>query len=379
MTRLSRVLVASLVCLSLARVLGAVPPTPPADRSTVPVPASLVERARAVPDSEMQRVYEEVKTPHKYGIILRPGEGESVDCPNVFRHGDRWYMLYVSIKDEVGYETHLAESDDLLRWNTLGTVMPFRESGWDRWQADGSLALVDPAWGGSAALQAHDGKYWISYFGGAKQGYETDPLSLGLAWTQTPTLGNPWTRLAENPVLTHDQPDARRFERATLYKSHILRDEAESLGYPFVMYYNGKQQGPWIERIGMAVSRDMVHWSRYGTDPVIDNGKGISGDPQIVRLGDLWVMFYFGAGWKPGAFDTFAASYDLVHWTKWKGPDLISPSEPWDETYAHKPWVLKHDGIVYHFYCAVGTEGRVIALATSKDLRDASTPAASER
>ena len=103
MTRLSRVLAASLVCLSLARVLGAVPPTPPADRSTVPVPAALVERARAVPDSEMQRVYEEVKTPHKYGIILRPGEGESVDCPNVFRHGDRWYMLYVSIKDEVGY------------------------------------------------------------------------------------------------------------------------------------------------------------------------------------------------------------------------------------------------------------------------------------
>jgi hypothetical protein len=31
--------------------------------------------------------------------------------------------------------------------------------------------------------------------------------------------------------------------------------------------------------------------------------------------------------------------------------------------------VLKHDGVVYHFYCAVGTEGRAIGLATSKDLR----------
>lgn len=38
------------------------------------------------------------------------------------------------------------------------------------------------------------------------------------------------------------------------------------------------------------------------------------------------------------------------------------------EIYAHKPWVLKHDGIVYHFYCAVGDRGRVIALATSKPL-----------
>jgi len=107
--------------------------------------------------------------------------------------------------------------------------------------------------------------------------------------------------------------------------------------------------------------------------PVIANGedkeRGISGDPQIVRIDNLWVMFYFGAHWKPKAFDTFACSQDLVHWTKWTGPFLIEPSEPWDQTYAHKPWVLKHNCGVYHFYCAVGTQGRAIALATSKDLR----------
>jgi hypothetical protein len=34
-----------------------------------------------------------------------------------------------------------------------------------------------------------------------------------------------------------------------------------------------------------------------------------------------------------------------------------------------KPWGIVHNGVVYHFYCAVGKEGRVIALATSKDLR----------
>jgi predicted GH43/DUF377 family glycosyl hydrolase len=73
--------------------------------------------------------------------------------------------------------------------------------------------------------------------------------------------------------------------------------------------------------------------------------------------------------WKPGAFDTFACSRDLVHWTKWEGPHLIQSSEPWDKTFAHKPWLIKQDGVVYHFYCAVGNEGRAIALATSKDLR----------
>jgi predicted GH43/DUF377 family glycosyl hydrolase len=360
------------VALGLVRLPAAASASPPPVQrpAVVPIPDALRGAARVVPDTVMRHVYDEVKTPYKYGIILRPeGKSESVDCPNVFRHGDRWYMLYVGIRDELGYETRLAASDDLLHWTPVGTVLPFRDSGWDRWQADGSLSLVDPEWGGSAALQPWDGRYWISYFGGAKQGYEPDPLSLGLAWTRTPTAGTAWTRLEENPVLTPGQPDARPFERATIYKSHVLWDKAESLGYPFVMYYNAKQQGPWVERIGMAVSRDMVHWTRFGEEPVVDNGKGISGDPQIVRMGDLWVMFYFGAGWKPGAFDTFAASYDLVHWTKWTGEDLVAPSEPWDKTYAHKPWMLEHDGVVYHFYCAVGSDGRVIALATSKDLR----------
>jgi predicted GH43/DUF377 family glycosyl hydrolase len=318
----------------------------------------------------MQRVYDEVKTPFKYGIVLQPeSKDELIDCPNVFRYGDKWYMLYVAIKDKVGYETYLAESDDLLAWKPLGKVLPFPESGWDKWQADGSLALVDPAWDGSAELGQYNDKYWMSYFGGEKQGYETDPLSLGLAWTKTPNKPLPWTRLAENPVLKPSDPESRPFERATLYKSHILWDKSETLGYPFVMYYNGKQQGRGTERIGMAVSKDLVHWSRYGDGPVIDNNSGISGDPQIVRMGELWVMFYFGAFWQPGAFDTFACSHDLVHWTKWTGEHLIKPSEPWDKTFAHKPWVLKHNGVVYHFYCAVGSEGRAIALATSRDMR----------
>ena len=85
--------------------------------------------------------------------------------------------------------------------------------------------------------------------------------------------------------------------------------------------------------------------------------------------GGLWVMFYFGHKWKPKAFDTFACSNDLVNWTKWTGEHLIEPSEPWDATFAHKPWLIKHDGVVYHFYCAVSKTERSIAVATSKPMR----------
>jgi predicted GH43/DUF377 family glycosyl hydrolase len=174
-----------------------------------------------------------------------------------------------------------------------------------------------------------------------------------MAWTKTPDKALEWTRISENPVLSPDQSDARTFEKVTLYKSNIVFDERESLGYPFVMYYNGKIKSGY-EKIGMAVSKDMIHWIRYGQEPVVANGEekehGISGDPQIVQIGDVWVMSYFEAFWKPKAFDAFACSYDLVNWTKWTGPHLIEPSEPWDATYDHKPRVIKHDGLVYHFY-----------------------------
>jgi hypothetical protein len=82
-------------------------------------------------------------------------------------------------------------------------------------------------------------------------------------------------------------------------------------------------------------------------------------------------MFYFGAFWegRNNAFNRFACSYDLVHWTDWTGDDLVKPGEPYDEKFAHKSFVVKHKGVVYHFYNAVNhKDQRGIAVATSVDL-----------
>jgi beta-xylosidase len=320
----------------------------------------------------MNRIHREIETPFKYGIVLRGEDGERVDGPKVFRHGDRWFMFYTTHKESIGYETCLAQSPDLLHWEKLGRILPFRRDGWDAWQAHGAPALIDHAWDGAHAFRPFDGKYWMTYVGGALQGYETDPLSIGLAWADSPVQATEWTRLPE-PILTSAQSDARPFEQTTLYTSTIIQIDPALLGFPFIMFYNAKTPPDGHEAIGMAVSHDLRNWRRFGREPVIENVGdsrwALSGNPQIVKIGEAWVMFYFGAFWKPNAFDTFAVSYDLVHWTKWNGPHLVEPSEPYDKQFAHKPWALKHDGIVYHFYCAVGDQGRVIALATSRDLR----------
>ncbi len=324
---------------------------------------------RQISPETMQSIYETVKTPYKYGIVFKhPDDKKMVDSPTIFRHQGQWYMSYI-VFDGQGYETWLSQSDDLLHWQSLGKILDFTENTWDANQKAGYISLVDINWGGSYSVEKYTGKYWLTYLGGATEGYEAGTLGVGLAFTNELTQPEPWQRF-EKPILLPGDNDARWFEKKTIYKSLVFRDPEPVTGHPFVMYYNAKGDTANYESIAMAVSDNMTDWQRFGDDPVITRYKGICGDAQIVKIGDVYVMFYFGAFWRDGAFDTFACSYDLVNWTNWDGEDLVAPSEPFDKKYAHKPWVIYHNGTVYHFYNAVGDQGRVIALATSKPLNE---------
>jgi predicted GH43/DUF377 family glycosyl hydrolase len=324
---------------------------------------------KAVPREVMKKIYEEIKTPYKYGIVLKhPDSTKMVDSPTIFRKDSIWYMTYI-VYDGRGYETWLAESADLLNWKTKGRILSFTENTWDANQKAGYMALVDIEWGGSYKVEQFQGKYWMTYLGGAAKGYETGTLGVGMAYSQTLTEAKEWERMPKILLNPHDK-ESRWFENKTIYKSLIIKDKDKLTGYPFLMYYNAKGNSGDFESIGMAGSKDMLDWKRLGTDPVITKRKGICGDAQIARIGDIYVMFYFGAFWKPAAFERFACSYDLVNWTEWDGEDLIAPSKDFDATYAHKPWVIKWKGIVYHFYTAVGKSGRVIAVAVSKEIKN---------
>lgn len=316
-----------------------------------------------VSDAKMQEIYEEIKTPHKYGLVLVPEDNsKKMDCPTVFQKNGKWYMTYI-VFDGRGYETWLAKSNDLLHWENQGKLMSYGDSTeWDGNQRAGYICLQDTKWGGSYEVEKYKGKYWMSYIGGKVTGYEAGELAIGIAnTTGDPTRAHEWNRLPK-PVLTSKDPDKRWWEKTKLFKSTVIRDKKESLGYPFVMYYNAvgdtaenNVKTRWYERIGMAVSKDMVNWQRYEPQPVMHHPAGITGDAVIQQMADTWVMFYFGAFWtdRQGAFNRFACSKDLIHWTDWTGANLIEPSEPYDDIYAHKSYVVKHNGVVYHFYCAV--------------------------
>ena len=332
---------------------------------------------------DMQRIYQEVRTPYKYGMVVAPTDNyHKIDCPTVFREGDKWLMTYVVYNgkdgtDGRGYETWMAESDDLLHWTTLGRILSYKDDSWDMNQRGGFPALIDWTWGGSYGIGTYKGKHWMTYIGGHGTGYEAvrEPLHIGMAWTQSDiTTAHEW-QSGDKPLLSINDNDAQWWEKLVQYKSTIYDDPQNTLGKRFVMFYNAGGINPRnnlkAERIGIALSNDLKKWKRYDGNPVFANEVGgiITGDAQIAKMNDLYVMFYFKAydpSRKYNAFNTFAVSRDLLHWQRWEGEDLIWPTKPYDEMFAHKSYVVKHNGVVYHFYCAVNNaQQRGIAVATS--------------
>jgi len=346
--------------------------------------------------------YAEIKnylTPHKYGKPIFSGSGvdgtynkHGVDCPFVFRHNNKFYMLHVGF-DGIGYQTALATSNDLLDWQELAVVLTRdNNKNWDSVGAGGTWILKeDDSIHAVPTLKKVDGKYWMVYHSYPDEGYEAGPAQIGLAWCEDEDLLT-WHKL-EKPIFSYK--DGAEWERGGLYKACILEKDGT-----YYMYYNAKNNKPhsWHEQIGMATSKDMLNWTRHEGNPIVPTvpdtwDAWFVADPYVVHDGNKWVMYYYGFNRKT-AQEGIAYSYDMFNWTKYDEPIISSGkgynrniTHPFeiaehelDTQFAHKPSVLKWNGILYHFYVASriyreGDKGkglwndfRSVTVATSKSL-----------
>ncbi len=183
----------------------------------------------------MQRIYQEVRTPYKYGMVVAPDDNyHKMDCPTVFRVGNKWLMTYVVYNgkdglDGRGYETWMAESDDLLHWTTKGRILSYKDDGWDMNQRGGFPALIDWTWGGSYGIGKYKNKYWMTYIGGHGTGYEAirEPLNIGIAWTGGDiTQAHEW-QSSNKPLLSIEDKDIQWWEKLVQYKSTIYEIKKE--------------------------------------------------------------------------------------------------------------------------------------------------------
>lgn len=340
------------------------------------------------------------RTPYKYpDLILKSTgnkqdfDGLSVDDPIVFRANGRFHMLYIGY-DGTGYQTGLSESTDLIDWTRTALIGPRDPtSNYTKYNLAICSILRDKNLHGTGEVIKINGQYlaaWNAYPGA---GYEAGAAVIGLAkshdllhWALT------------DPILY--PADGAAWEHGGLYRPDLLLDRGT-----YYLYYNAKtdplpkqEGGGWHEQTGVAISTNLKRWARYAGNPILRNGprgsatypvtnplhdkspatpdardSRFASNPFVVKNGSQYAMFYFGLGYeRPGrACELLALGGDPLHFTK--VPEVLidtGAAGTIDETFAHKPSVIYHDGALYHFYCAVSgkypNEVRGIAVARSK-------------
>ena len=325
-----------------------------------------------------------VRTPNKSAELLIPPafveeafDSIAVDCPFPFYHDGAYWMTYVGW-DGIGYQTGLARSDDLRTWEKQGVLLGRGPKGSiTEFNVAMTCIMRDNELFGPGSLKGVNGQFVGTYHAYPEPGYEAGSGVIGLCYSddlRTWEVGDPI--LEPNPACS--------WEVGGLYKSWLMESEGT-----YYVYYNARGQkdtslGPWKEETGVVMSTDLVTWERYSDNPILKVGPpgvfddGFASDPCVFRHGDAWIMFYYGNCSDGHARDGVAFSDDLLHWEK-ATEVLLDVGAPGsiDAKHAHKPGMISKDGVLYHFYAAVGssetreigaytlTEARGIAVATA--------------
>jgi predicted GH43/DUF377 family glycosyl hydrolase len=293
------------------------------------------------------------------------------DVPTVFQlPGDKkWYMTFIGF-DGKGYQSFVAQSDDLVHWTNMRLAMGYGPKG--SFDHGGVVlgALLYDSYDIKAprTLKKHKGKYYSLYGAYPLQGgYELRPGYEGLASSKD---GLTWRRAKDKPILSVHQPDCATWEKDCIYQPWLLKHKGK-----YYNFYNAANGG--VEQMGLAFSDDIFEWRRYKHNPVISNGpKGsynqkFSAGLKVFRDKDHWVGFFFGVG-RGSAHIMAAFSQDLYHWTVDPEPLYKGGGNPsgLDKRYAHKISLVwnRANETYYMFYNAVGNKGRGIGLITSKPL-----------
>ncbi len=151
------------------------------------------------------------------------------------------------------------------------------------------------------------------------------------------------------------------------------------VGNEWWMWYNGRTDDRFTGSIGLATSKDGLHWRKQNNgDPVFEHGPPGTFDatkvdhPAILRFDGLFHMWYT-AGDKSSNYKIgYATSHDGIRWTrKNNARPVLEPGLPgqFDDRVVLHPAVVRDDsGLLHLWYNGVGPQKSFrVGHATSRD------------
>lgn len=249
------------------------------------------------------------------------GQWDSADVlnPSVIRRAGTYWNYYSGF-DGTTWHTGLALSSDGLSWSKEGKVLSPRPETWE-----GSYIAAN----GSALLAGGETLYW--YQAGRK-----GATRIGLARSAD---GRRFIPLPD-PVLQTGPRGS--WDEVALGDPYVIRADG---GY--WMFYLGQDRAR-RQRLGLARSADGIHWTRLRANPILDLGdpgafdeNGL-GEPAVWSSGGWWWMLYTGRDLREHRRIGIARSRDGVHWDRL--PTLFAGSESWNSAVVCDPTVEPADG-----------------------------------
>lgn len=254
--------------------------------------------------------------------------------PCVIKNGKNYYMFYTgkSLKKGISHHMLLAKSTDLKKWEKYKNPEIIKTGDNGVWDSD-FLA--------HAFVFRDKGKFIMLYDGSPKNNWLEE---IGIA--ESEDLIN-WKKYEKNPVF---RTGTNRWEKRHVSRCCVYKREGN-----YYLYYAGHDGQR--ERIGLAKGKNLFQLKRFLDKPVLDVGnnnewdeKSIS-DPRVFKYKNKYVMFYTGMD-KVGLERIGAAlSEDLVNWKKYKNNPILDVSrDGWDKISACRGDVKVFDDKIYLFY-----------------------------
>ena len=274
--------------------------------------------------------------------------------PSVIRFRGR-YLMYYSIPpraqgagEEHGWGVGIAESRDRVHWSRVGDMATT--------QAVAKKGIAAP---GARVIGNKVHLFYQTYGNGSSDSICHAVSSDGLHFTEDPT--NPVYHPTEMPWSVGRAIDAEVYPDESSGKAYLFfatRDPSmrtQMLGLAVADLHSGLGAGTWRDVSKAApILKPSLPWEQLCIEA-----------PSVIKHGDRYYLFYAGAYNNAPQQIGVAWSKDLVHWTRLSSQPFLANGKPgtWNSSESGHPGVLQDGSRTYLFFQGNDDRGRTYHIS----------------